>query len=96
MVLAETMAMGMPVVSFACSGPLEIVRDGVDGLLVAPGDVAALTDSLARLMRDEALRRRLAQEATAVADRYAPERILALWRSEIEAVCAATPAVPTT
>jgi len=68
----------------------------VDGLLVAPGDVAALTDSLARLMRDEALRRRLAQEATAVADRYAPERILALWRSEIEAVCAATPAVPTT
>ena len=96
MVLAETMAMGLPVVSFACSGPQEIVRDGVDGLLVAPGDVAALTDSLTRLMRDEALRRRLAQEATAVADRYAPERILELWRSEIEAVCAATPAVPTT
>jgi len=54
------------------------------------------TDTLTRLMRDEALRRRLAQEAMAVANRYAPERILGLWRNEIEAVCAATPAVPTT
>lgn len=95
MVLAETMAMGLPVVSFACSGPLEIVRDGVDGLLAPPGDVAALGDILARLMRDEALRRRLAQAAVAVADRYAPERILELWRNEIEAVRAATPAVAT-
>jgi glycosyltransferase involved in cell wall biosynthesis len=96
MVLAETMAMGLPVVSFACSGPLEIVRDGVDGLLAPPGDVAALAATLARLMRDETLRRRLAQEAVAVADRFAPERILGLWRNEIEAVCAATPTVATT
>ena len=86
MVLAETMALGLPVVSFACSGPLEIVRDGVDGLLAPPGDVTALTNTLARVMKDEALRGRLAREARSVANRYAPERILELWRNEIEAV----------
>ena len=92
MVLAETMALGLPVVSFACSGPLEIVRDGVDGLLAPPGDVTALADTLARLMKDEALRGRLGREARAVASRYAPERILELWRKEIEAVRAETQA----
>ena len=92
--LAEAMAVGAPVVSFACSGPLEIVRDGVDGLLAPPGDVAALADTLARLMGDEELRRRLGREAPAVVERYAPERILGLWRNEIEAVRARGPASP--
>src|SRR5206468_11997538 len=63
-VLLEAMASGLPVVATDChSGPREIVRDGVDGLLVPVDDVAALAGSLDRLLGDEALRRGLETRA---------------------------------
>jgi glycosyltransferase involved in cell wall biosynthesis len=58
-VLVEAMAAGVPVVSTTVSGIPELVTDGVDGLLVGPGDPAALAAALAHLARDASLRRRL-------------------------------------
>jgi glycosyltransferase involved in cell wall biosynthesis len=58
-VLMEAMATGLPVVASRLSGIPELVTDGVDGLLVAPGDAAALADALARLAADPRLRARL-------------------------------------
>jgi glycosyltransferase involved in cell wall biosynthesis len=90
--LAEAMGVGLPVVSFNCpSGPAEIVTDGVDGVLVPPEDVAALTATLDRLMTDEAERRRLGGNAVAAVARYAPARIMALWLGLIDEVLADTP-----
>ncbi len=48
-VLMEAMACGLPVVASRLSGIPELVTDGVDGLLVPPGDGAALADALERL-----------------------------------------------
>lgn len=59
-VLMEAMSTGLPVVASRLSGIPELVEDGVSGLLVAPGDDAALADALARLERDPSLRRELA------------------------------------
>ncbi|MGD9604329.1 MAG: glycosyltransferase family 4 protein [Gammaproteobacteria bacterium] len=56
-VLAEAMASGVPVVSTPISGIPELVRDGVDGLLVPAQDPAALATAIARLLADQALRR---------------------------------------
>jgi glycosyltransferase involved in cell wall biosynthesis len=60
-VLAEAMAMGVPVVSTAISGIPEMIADGVHGLLVEPRDPRALADALARVLSDTALHARLAR-----------------------------------
>ncbi|HET6965951.1 MAG TPA: glycosyltransferase family 4 protein [Acidimicrobiales bacterium] len=57
--VAEAMAAGLPVVTTAVGAVPELVTDGVQGLVVPPGDAAALTGALLRLVDDEALRARL-------------------------------------
>jgi glycosyltransferase involved in cell wall biosynthesis len=44
------MAVGLPVVSSAISGPVEMIADGLDGALVPPGDPAALARALVGLV----------------------------------------------
>lgn len=56
----EGMHAGNCVVASASSGIPEAISDGVNGLLVPPGDVGALATALERVMRDERLRKRLA------------------------------------
>lgn len=68
-VLLEAMAMRVPVVGTRLSGIPELVRDGVNGVLVPPGDVPALADALARLWDDPALAERLAAEGRATVER---------------------------
>lgn len=61
-VIVEAMACGTPVVATNCrSGPDEIIRHGVHGLLVPPRDPQALAEALKRLLTDDRLRRRLAE-----------------------------------
>jgi len=59
------MACGIPVVATAAGGVTEIVRDGVDGLLVAVGDGAALGAAIGRVLRDPALASALAEAGRA-------------------------------
>jgi glycosyltransferase involved in cell wall biosynthesis len=65
----EAMAAGRPVVASAVGGLRDLVVDGETGLLVPPGDVAALRAALERLLGDAGLRARLG--------RAARERVLA-------------------
>jgi colanic acid/amylovoran biosynthesis glycosyltransferase len=62
-VLMEAMAMGLPVVSTRITGIPELVDDGHNGLLVAPGRVDLLADALERLLADPALRREMGAAA---------------------------------
>ena len=58
-VLIEAMAVGVPVVAPAAAGPLEIVEDGVTGILYEPGDAAAGAAAVLRLLADPDLTRRM-------------------------------------
>ncbi|MBE2294244.1 MAG: glycosyltransferase [Phycisphaerales bacterium] len=64
-VLMEAMAMTIPCVSTRITGIPELIRDGQDGLLVAPSDAEELAVALARLMDDAELRRRLGEAGRA-------------------------------
>jgi len=55
-VLMEAMAMEIPCVSTRITGIPELIRDSVDGLLVAPGVADELARAIARLMDDSGLR----------------------------------------
>jgi glycosyltransferase involved in cell wall biosynthesis len=59
--MLEAMSAGLPVVVGAVGGIPDVVTEGVEGFLVDPGDVTALTDRLHRLMRDADLGRRMGQ-----------------------------------
>jgi len=64
-VLFEAMAMGKPVVATRAAGTIDYVRNGENGLLVEPGDAAALATAINRLLRDAELARRLSETALA-------------------------------
>jgi len=60
--LMEAMACGKPVVASRAGGIPELVRDGTDGILVRPGDVRGLADSIIELLTDPDLRTRMGSE----------------------------------
>lgn len=61
--LLQAAACGVPIVASRTGGIPEIVRPGRTGELVPPGDAAALSAALLRMLRDAALRRRYGAEA---------------------------------
>lgn len=62
-VILEAMAMGRPVVAVNACGPGEIIRDGVDGLLVPRGEPDELAAAALRLCREPGLANRLGEAA---------------------------------
>lgn len=60
MVLLEALAFHLPIVAFDCdTGPEELIEQGENGILVEAGNVGKLSQSLATLMNDDALRGRM-------------------------------------
>jgi len=60
-VVMEAMATGRPVIASDIGGMADMVADGESGLLVPPGDVAALRAAIERLLADPSLRERMGQ-----------------------------------
>lgn len=65
LVLLQAMAAGLPIVSSAIDGPNAMIRGGMNGVLVADADPAALADGLADLIADPARAAQLAAAARA-------------------------------
>lgn len=78
--LAEALGHGLPAVSVDCdTGPRDIIRHGVDGLLVPPEDAQGLEHALGRLMEDTRLRAEMAFRAVDARDRFSIDKIAAMW-----------------
>ncbi|MCB5164649.1 stealth conserved region 3 domain-containing protein [Streptomyces bambusae] len=90
LVLVEAFAAGVPAIAYdVVTGPAEIIRHGVDGLLVPAGDVESLAQATARLMGDDDRRRAFGRAARAgVAERFSGEKITAQWEGLFERLLA--------
>lgn len=86
--LLEAMSCGLPViVSDGAPGPLELVEDGVNGLVVPVNDAVALASALCRLASDGELRSRLGEAARERVSEYDLPRALAAWESIVGLTC---------
>lgn len=86
--VVEALAVGTPVIATAVGGVPEVVRDGENGLLVAPGDAGALAGAIGRFFEDGELRARLARAAAGSVAGHTEEAVFA--RIEEELVQAAS------
>lgn len=78
--LIEAMGMGMAVVSYDCeSGPSELIRHGINGLLVPQRNVEALSRMLADLAAEPEWRNRLGTAAMEVRHHYTVDAVLRQW-----------------
>ena len=89
--LLEAMAAALPVVASATGGIPEAARAGEEALLVPPGDPAALSDALGRLVRDAELRRGLgAAAAKRAREEHGIDRMLDRYEGLYAALLAGT------
>ena len=79
--VVEALAVGTPVLATTTGGVAEVVQDGVNGLLVPPGDAEALGDAVRRYFADDELRTRLREAAAPSVAENAPERVFARLRA---------------
>lgn len=76
-VLVEALAAGVPVITTRCAGA--DIRDGENGILVEPGNVASLATTIAKVVEDRTLRDKLSQGARELAAQYTVEA----WRQRL-------------
>ena len=75
-VVIESFACGTPCIVTNVLGSREIVKHGVTGLIVKPGDAAGLASAIKRMVSDKPLRERMSSAALKEAEKYFFENVM--------------------
>ena len=87
LVLMEAKANRLPIVSFdIMTGPREIVRDGVDGILIPPYDLDKMADAMCSLIEDDNLRNNMSERSQENIEKFSKSAILKQWCELIESL----------
>ena len=82
LVLLEAKANRLPIISFdIMTGPREIIRDGVDGILVPPNDLQKMSDMICALIEDKTLRGQMAERSQENLNQFSKQTILNQWKA---------------
>lgn len=86
--LIEALATGLPVIStdVPSGGTVELMTDGVNGLIIPVGDQHALKGAMDKLLGDPGYADRLGREAAKIQERLAPERVNRLWKEYFDKI----------
>jgi glycosyltransferase involved in cell wall biosynthesis len=86
----EAMSAGKAVIASRAGGIVDMVVDGETGLLVPPGDVAALRDAMTRLIGDTLLRERMGQAGQLRTEGFKAESVLPRFEALYQQLVAAS------
>lgn len=87
LVLLEAKANRLPIISFdILTGPREIVRDGIDGILVPPYDLEKMSAAICTLIEDDMLRQTMSDRSLDNLNKFSKDTILKQWCNLIESV----------
>lgn len=75
-VITEAMTRGKPVIANRLGGPIDLIRHGETGLLLPPGDVAALAQAMQLLSGDATLRARMGVGAKQHVRQFTPPAVI--------------------
>ncbi|SFC23673.1 poly(glycerol-phosphate) alpha-glucosyltransferase [Bacillus sp. OV322] len=82
MSMTESLSYGTPVIAYDINfGPRDIIRDGVDGLLVKDGSVEEMSEKIISLMENPELRETLSRNAREVTKRFGYDKFIAEWKT---------------
>lgn len=81
--MIEAICVGLPIVSTKVSGTDELIKDGVNGLLVDIGDEKGMTDALIKLIQNEELMNKMGEANRKKASLFSIDTILGQWYSII-------------
>jgi len=82
MVLLEAMTAGLPPVAFDCpTGPAEVIKNGVNGLLIAPEDPAALAAGICEMIENPDRRRAMGAAALETSAQYSMPVVREAWET---------------
>ena len=88
MVLLEAFACGLPVISFDCeNGPRDIIKNNVNGFLIADGDTQDFASKLQLLMDNKDIRDRFVQNGYKTLEDYSVEKVMSRWDLLLSKVC---------
>ncbi len=92
MVIAEAMACGVPPISFDCpGGPRDIIKNGIDGILVEHENIPKLADKICFLIENKVVRMEMGQKAKANIERFKIEKVMEKWQELFESLAKKVP-----
>ncbi len=85
-VILEAMSVGVPVIATRVGGIPDVVKDGQTGLLVEPGSVDELTRGIKKLIEDDNLRKKLANNSFEEVKKYTWDHVVEKFENLIERI----------
>ncbi|WP_025730534.1 glycosyltransferase [Atopobacter phocae] len=84
-VLLESLAMGVPPISFdVVTGPNEIIKTGVNGILVKPYDINQMANEISKLMNNVSLKKIYSDNSKDTLEKFLPEEVYSKWNDLFE------------
>ena len=75
-VLVEAMATGLPIVATKVGGVPELVKNGINGYLVPPGDKDSMADSIVSLLKNPSLASRMGEKGREMSKNFSAQRMV--------------------